>query len=147
MPPHALSPFSICRHAVGTACPLPWSVFAPWAHAGALTMENIETLKAFLVVVLDLSRDALHVHIGLAVFAAVVLIGRHPLGAARPWCVVMLLALLGEVVDVGGDHLRGQPLRWDASVHDVLNTVLWPTILTLVPRWRSRRRAAADRPS
>ncbi|MES2889240.1 MAG: hypothetical protein V4739_14700 [Pseudomonadota bacterium] len=112
-------------------------------------MEYVETLKAFLVVVLDLSRDALHVHIGLAVFAAVVLIGRCPLGAARPWCVVMLLALLGEVVDVGGDFLRGQPLRWDASLHDVLNTVLWPTVLTLVPRWRSRGRGRviASRPS
>jgi cell shape-determining protein MreD len=51
-----------------------------------------------------------------------------------PWLAVLLVALLGEAVDMRDDLMSVGHWRWAASLHDVLNTVFWPSVLLLLAR-------------
>lgn len=91
-----------------------------------------------------LSRDALHIHIGLTVFIAVRLLWRRRGGWAVAWLVALGFALGGEWLDLEGETLSNalQPLA--AHWHDIWNTMVWPTILALIGRWLEPRRAPPE---
>jgi hypothetical protein len=89
----------------------------------------VQSLKLAVVEATGLSKDALHVHVGLLVFLGTALIGRRPLQSATPWMAVLLVALLGEAIDLRSDLAETGHLRWGASVHDLINTLFWPTVL------------------
>ena len=88
--------------------------------------------KLAIVSATGLSKDALHIYAGLAVFllAAVLMRGRPSL--AWPWCVVLLTAVVAEALDLRDDIASLGHWRWAASLHDVLNTVAWPSVLTVL---------------
>lgn len=92
---------------------------------------TVQSLKDAAVDALGLSRDALHIYVGLLVFLGVALLLRKPLRSWTPWLAAVGVAALGEVVDARDDG------RWQAggSLHDFLNTVAWPTILLLLARF------------
>ena len=48
------------------------------------------------------------------------------------------VALGIEVLDLRDDRAHFGRFRWAASLHDVVNTLLWPTLLALLARfwWR-----------
>lgn len=94
--------------------------------------EPFAQFKLWLVAVLDTSRDALHVHLGLLVLFGAALVLRRPLASPVPWLVV----LAAELVNEAGDFfLNPDPADWlRLTVHDFLNTMLWPTALLLLAR-------------
>lgn len=96
--------------------------------------------KDWLIEVLGLSRDALHIHIGLALFFVVVLLLRERTGGTRPWLTVLALTLLGEVADYSAMAHDGNSFVPAVHAHDIWNTMLWPTVLTAWGRWRRRSR-------
>ena len=88
-------------------------------------------LKLALVSATGLSKDALHIYIGMALYLTVSISIRR----FRPclgWLVVFIIACAGEWVDRRDDIASFGYWRWQASVHDVLNTLFWPTVLTLL---------------
>ncbi|KQQ49354.1 hypothetical protein ASF84_23470 [Pseudomonas sp. Leaf127] len=88
-------------------------------------------LKLALVSATGLSKDALHIYIGMALYLTVSICIRR----FRPclgWLVVFIIACAGEWVDRRDDIASFGYWRWQASVHDVLNTLFWPTVLTLL---------------
>ncbi len=96
---------------------------------------HVESMKVILENCLTLSRDSLHIHVGLIIFFALVVLGRQPLRSPWPWTAAFVAAVLGEVIDltryfpyVGYDQIN-------ASVHDLLNTMFWPTVLLLLGRF------------
>ena len=101
---------------------------------------------------LQLSPDALHIHVGLFVFLIASIIGTGERRFLVAWGVVLLLALFGEILDLYFAYSRGFVLRWGNSLKDVFNTMLWPTVWVLggpsILRMLARVRAsAAVRPS
>lgn len=77
------------------------------------------------------SEELLHVHFGLLIFVVVALLLRRRMHSNWPVGLVWAFALANEAVDyfaVGYDPFL--------SLLDVINTVLWPTILYLVARRR-----------
>ena len=99
-----------------------------------------QSFKLAVMSATDLSRDALHVHAGLAVFVLVALAFRRPLRSPLPWLAVLVVALLVEVVDLREDLSFYGRYRWGASAHDIVNTLAWPTLLMLLSRLSGRRR-------
>jgi hypothetical protein len=93
-----------------------------------------QAIKLAVVSVTGLSKDALHIYIGLTVYLAACLALRK---SARNWwpvLLVVLIACLGEALDMRDDiHSLGH-WRWRASLHDVVNTVFWPVVLYLLGR-------------
>jgi hypothetical protein len=95
----------------------------------------LQSAKLAIISVVGLSKDALHVYVGLAVFFAAVLVLRRPLRSAWPWAAVLAVACLGELLDAIDDTRSFGYWRVGASMHDILNTLFWPTVLLLLARF------------
>jgi hypothetical protein len=95
--------------------------------------------KLMLIDLTGLSRDALHIHMGLGILLAIRLIWRGRWRWQAAWIAVLAFALAGEVFDWRGEQLRGVAVPLSAHWHDIWNTLLWPTILSIVG-WRIERR-------
>lgn len=94
----------------------------------------LDPLKSLLSEVAGLSRDALHVHLGLLAMLGAMLIFRRPAGSPIPWLCVLALELLNEAMDLywGRQGLRQGLI---ASAQDIINTMLWPTVILLLARY------------
>ena len=77
------------------------------------------------------SEELLHVHFGLLIFVTAALLLRRRMHSNWPVGLVWAFALANEAVDYFAAGYRA-----DLSVIDVINTVLWPTLLHLVARRR-----------
>lgn len=102
-------------------------------------------LKTDLSDLIGLSKDALHVHLGLLIFLVAMVVFRRSAASWVPWLVVLALELVNEGLDI---------LHWNQGVldfsvlggiKDILNTMLWPTILMLLSRY-TRVFVGADKP-
>lgn len=94
----------------------------------------VQSLKLALVSATGLSKDALHVYAGLAVFFVVVLALRKPVRSWLPLAVVALAAVAAELLDMRDDLATFGYWRVAASAHDVGNTVFWPAMLFVLAR-------------
>lgn len=83
---------------------------------------------------MGLSKDALHISVGLAVFLVAAAVLRKPLHSAIPLLAVVLVAVAGEAVDAVDDYSSLGHWRWAASAHDVAVTAFWPACIALLMR-------------
>ncbi len=95
----------------------------------------VQGLKLAVVAASGLSKDALHIYAGLAVQLLIATSTRYRLTSILPWCVVLALAGLGELVDRHDDLTSLGHWRWQASLHDIVNTLFWPTLLLVLARF------------
>lgn len=102
----------------------------------------LNDLKTELTELFFLSRDALHIHIGLGIYVLAMLIFRRGPASLVPWLVVMAFELINEILDT----FHGHHIWFDAvgAVRDVGNTMLWPTVALLMARWFGRKRRFAS---
>src|SRR5687768_14023418 len=82
-----------------------------------------------------LTRDALHIHLGLAAMLLAALLFRRSLRSLLPWFVAFAACVLVEAADLRDDIASYGYLRWRHSVHDLVNSMIWPTVLLLVARF------------
>lgn len=95
-----------------------------------------QALKLSIMHASGLSRDALHVYVGLLVFFAACWWFRKHQRGFWPLLIVLLVACAGELLDMRDDFKMLGAWRWQASLHDVLNTCFWPAVMTLLIRFR-----------
>ncbi len=90
-------------------------------------------LKMVALEATGVSRDALHVMVGVGgqVLAALVL--RRTLASPLPWLAVLIAELANEWFDLTYEVWRDRPM-WPGSVKDVWVTMLVPTLLLLLVR-------------
>lgn len=93
-----------------------------------------------------LEKDALHIYAGLMIQLTAAKLSHRSLGHVLPWLSVLGLELINEFIDI----LRGGEPRlmaWQvvSGVHDIINTMILPTVLLLLCRrapelfiWRNR---------
>jgi hypothetical protein len=93
-----------------------------------------QSAKLALVEQLGLSKDALHIYVGLGIFLVATVVSRKRLGSPLPWLLVLLAAAAGEAWDRHDDLTANGHWQWQGSVHDLWNTLFWPTILLLLGR-------------
>ena len=77
------------------------------------------------------TEELLHVHFGLLIFVAAALLLRRRMHSNWPVGLVWAFALANEAVDFFATGYEFGP-----SMLDVVNTVIWPTVLHLVARRR-----------
>jgi hypothetical protein len=101
-----------------------------------------KVVKDMIAASTGLERDALHIYAALLVQVGTALVARKRIGHWLPWAMVLLLAVGNEWLDTYGDGLVEQ---WevDASLHDLWNTMLLPTLLLLLARFAPRLFAAS----
>jgi hypothetical protein len=102
-----------------------------------MATSTVQSIKLAIVSATGLSKDALHIYVGLAVFLTVALFSKKGFASWRPWLVVLVIAVGGELLDMRDDFVSLGYWRWRASAHDVVNTCFWPTVLLVLARWRT----------
>lgn len=92
-------------------------------------------IKLFLTEASGVSRDALHAHIGLSVMLAAALALRRPLGDPVPWLAALVVAAANEWYDLSYELWPERELQWQAAWHDLVNTMVQPTLLLAAARF------------
>ena len=93
-----------------------------------------QAVKAAIVTFTELGRDALHVYVGLATLILSAWALRKPLLSLLPWFLVLVVATGAELLDLRDDMATTGVPRWGASLHDIVNTLFWPTVILLLAR-------------
>jgi len=97
----------------------------------------VQSTKLAIIADTGLSKDALHIYVGLSVYLLVALVVTKSMRSMWSVGAVLAVACAGEVVDMIDDIRSLGHWRWGASVHDIVNTAVWPTALFLLARyWR-----------
>ncbi len=89
--------------------------------------------KIWLIDNVGLTNDAMHVHAALVIlFAASIILRRRP-DSIWCWIIVFLAEIFNEYADVKGLAPGEDTMR--ASLHDIYNTMLWPTVILILGRF------------
>lgn len=86
---------------------------------------------------LTVEKDALHIYAAVAVQLTAALILRKPLSSWMPWFAVLAVELANEAGDILLDTTEPHIREWQmvGGLHDIVNTMLLPTILLLLVRY------------
>lgn len=103
-----------------------------------MELSKYDHLKVFIVTLLHLSKDATHIYIGFFSLVAAIVFLRKPLTSSVVLLPGLVLSFGIEVLDVLVDYLGSKPIRWGASLHDLLNTNLIPVLLVALACWLRR---------
>jgi hypothetical protein len=95
----------------------------------------LNSLKTDLSELVHLSKDALHIHLGLLVFLIAMVVFRRTAASLVPWLYVLALELVNEALDMVHWHRGVFDFSFGGSVKDIVNTMLWPTLLVLLARF------------
>ena len=80
-------------------------------------------------------KDALHIYAALAIQIVAAKLSRRSLGHILPWLTVFGLELVNEAIDLvrGGES---RLMAWQAvsAAHDIINTMILPTVLLMLCR-------------
>lgn len=98
-------------------------------------MSGFETFKFFLTSQTGLAKDALHIYVALGVFVGSCLIFGWKTRDWKPWMLVLMVAIGGELRDIYDILQRTTQLQLLANFHDLWNTMLVPTILLVFSRY------------
>lgn len=101
-------------------------------------MTFFQSTKLAIIEFTGLPQDALHIHVGLALFFGSALLLRWRVGGWRPWLLVLVATLAGEAWDMRDNLSLDWGFRLASHWHDIWNTMLWPTLVMLGVRWRDR---------
>ena len=98
-------------------------------------MSEYQNAKLIILSILEISKDAIHIHIGLIVFFAAVVLWRK--GAIDARCLVpaVIVASLMEMLDLRDEYSSLGRIRMaavTASIHDMLNTLFWPVVIVVL---------------
>ncbi|WP_206485095.1 hypothetical protein [Thalassotalea sp. G2M2-11] len=107
----------------------------------SIETSGYQHIKLIILDLVDLSRDAIHIHIGLAVFLLAIIFWRRQQVDLWALVPVFLIACLMEALDLRDDLATFGYLRWSASLHDVINTVFWPTIAVITSKFLSSKKS------
>jgi hypothetical protein len=98
------------------------------------TTSAYQRLKLEFLALVHLSKDAVHIYIGVGcLLVTLILMRRVRWKALLPGLIVSLAM---EVVDLRDNWRDDQTLHWKASAHDILNTNAIPVVLVALLRRR-----------
>jgi hypothetical protein len=102
--------------------------------AAGLDWEHFKTALSLWT---GLERDALHIYAALLLQIGAAAALRRTLASPGPWLIVLAFAIGNEMLDMFQDGIVED---WEraASLHDLWNTMLAPTLLALLVRFAPR---------
>ncbi|MXX02294.1 MAG: hypothetical protein F4X08_02765 [Gemmatimonadetes bacterium] len=98
-------------------------------------MSEYQNLKLVILSILEISKDAVHIHVGLLVFFAAVILWRKGSIDVRCLIPVVIVTSLMELLDLRDDYTDQGFIRMaalTASIHDLINTMLWPVVIVVL---------------
>ena len=101
-------------------------------------MQDWIELKQLIAASSGLDRGTLRVIASVPLHVALALLSRRPITGGLPWFLLLVLAFGNETADAYSDRTLEQ-WELDASIRDLLLTMILPTFLALACRIRSLR--------
>ena len=98
-------------------------------------MSAFQSMKHEIVHFASLSKDALHIYVGMGAYLISAAFASKGLRSVFALAVVVLLAMLGELLDARDDLRKLGHWRYLSSLHDFANTLFWPLALWLLARY------------
>ena len=98
-------------------------------------MSEYQNAKLIILSILEISKDAIHIHIGLIVFFAAVVLWRKGSIDVRCLIPVVIVASVMEMLDLREDYRSLDRFRMaavTASIHDLINTLFWPVAIVVL---------------
>lgn len=95
-----------------------------------------QLMKLDILSTVHLSRDAVHIYVGLLCLLLYVIVFRKRIDSWLSLLPVVLLALLMESLDLHDDLQALGHFRWGASLHDIINTLFWPFVIVTLFKFR-----------
>lgn len=96
-------------------------------------------LKLDVVALTGLDKDALHIYAAVAIQTLVALVTRRGFGDWLPWLVVLLAAAANEWADMHYEVWPDRTLQLGYGIHDIVNTMIMPSVLFALARFQARR--------
>lgn len=93
--------------------------------------------KTWLIEAIGLSNDAMHVHGALLILCLSAVVLRRRPDSLWCWLIVLSAELFNEYADLRGQAPGEATLN--ASLHDLYNTMFWPTVILISGRFLVRR--------
>ena len=93
--------------------------------------SDYQVFKLWWVSVLPLTKDAIHVYIGVLCLLLALILFRRRLGSFQALIPGILVSITMEIFDLHDGY------GWAASAKDLVNTNLIPFLLVLLTRWRT----------
>jgi hypothetical protein len=100
-----------------------------------MAMSTFQSMKHEIIQFASLSKDALHIYVGMGVFLIGSALAQKGLRSMFAILAVACVAALGELLDARDDIRMHGHWRVMASLHDFVNTVFWPLMLWLLARY------------
>lgn len=98
--------------------------------------------KMRLVEAVGLTNDAMHIHGSLLILLGSAVILRRRPDSLWCWLIVLAAELFNEYADLHGEAPGEATI--DAAMHDLYNTMFWPTIILLLGRLLFPRPKTSD---
>jgi hypothetical protein len=112
-------------------------LFAPLLADVASGMHSpYQQLKNEILSVVGVSKDSVHIYIGIGCFLISILVFRLPPQAYRSLALTLLVSLMMEALDLHDNVHYRETTRLVASVHDLFNTNLLPYLTVVALRLR-----------
>ena len=100
--------------------------------------------KIRLIDYVGLTNDAMHIHMSLLLlFVSAILLRRRP-DSLWCWLVVLGAEMFNEYADLSGSTPGEASI--EAALHDLYNTMFWPTIIVVLGRFLFPRRLKVTPP-
>ena len=101
-----------------------------------ITLTDWLTFKDGLPAV-TVHKDALHIYAALIVQVLTAIVFRKSLGSVVPWAAVLVAESVNEALDIFLDETEPRIQEWQlaGAAHDLVNTLILPTVLLLLVRY------------
>ena len=98
-----------------------------------LLAEYWVSYKIWLIDTVGLTNDAMHVHGALLILCVSAILLRRRPDSLWCWLIVLLAELFNEYADLRGAAPGEATI--DAALHDIYNTMFWPTLILILGRF------------
>lgn len=106
-----------------------------------LLVEHWVNYKIWLIEAVGLTNDAMHVHGALLILCVSAILLRRRPDSLWCWLAVVAAELFNEYADLRG--AAPDEATMGAALHDIYNTMFWPTVILIFGRVLFPRKSAA----
>jgi hypothetical protein len=99
-------------------------------------MTSWHESKVFIERAIAINHDALHVIVGVLLWAVLGMVIRRPLSSWYPWLWLLAVILWSETVDLWVEKWPDPSQQYGEGAKDVFLTMILPAVLMFVVRWR-----------
>ncbi len=102
-------------------------------------MSTYQKMKPIILELFQVSRDAIHMHVGFGCLVLVLFFSSKKLNSFQVLIPGFILSIIMEILDLRDDYAVSKTVNIAASIHDLINTNFIPVVLVLMAKMKRVR--------